>query len=266
MQEHGYDALFQAIKDLVSDTRMVEHTLGFLFSLALHNFSISGIFDALRGSDLAQVDTRMSDIGPRLGQIYQPGAIQVLWDVMPHLPADESALRYAVYKLFEQLLYLNHRNHVVFSGLGLVKPLFDIFVNRMTMDDKERHVLQKLLRRMLDLGATPADARPIFQKVVKEDDTLDTNVLEIIRSGMKARWPEHFSMESPAALTLTEEGVRGMPSTGFTYMARNSIGNFFHHQTNNIFTLPCRRGYGLKICLRAPLTTCSRSVWQHELF
>lgn len=216
----GYDVLSQAVQDLISDTEMVESTLGFLFSLALHNFSIAGIFDAISGTDLAEVDTRISGIGPRLGQIYQPGVIRVLWDMLSHLPTNNQALRYAVYKLFEQLLYLNHRNHVVFSSLELVRPLFDIFMNGTTMDDKERHVIQKLLRRILDMGATARETRLIFQKVIKQDGTLDANVLEIIRSGMKARWPEHFSMQSSAALTLTEGGVRGLPMTGFTYMAR----------------------------------------------
>lgn len=218
----GYDALFQVIQDLIFDARMVEQTLGFLLSLALHNFTISGVFDAVRGTDHAKVDARISDIGPRLSQIHQPGAIKVLWDVMLLLPTDHSALRYAVYKIFEQLLYHNHRNHAVFSSLGLVKPVFDIFTSGVTMDDKERHVLQKLLRRMLDMTATPADARLIFQKAVKEDDTLDADILEIIRLSMKARWPQHFSMQSPAAFTYTEEGVRGMPQTGFTYMVRDT--------------------------------------------
>lgn len=60
------------------------------------------------------------------------------------------------------------------------------------------------------MGATPTEARLLFQKIVKEDETLDADVLEIVRSGMKSRWVEHFSMESPASLSMTEGGVRGM--------------------------------------------------------
>lgn len=219
----GYDVLFQAIQDLVSDTKAAEQTMGFLVSLALHNFSIAGIFDAIHGTDLTQIDIRMSEIGPQLGQIHQPGVIRVLWDLLPHVPTDHLALRYAVYKLFEQLAYLSHRNHAVFSSLGLVKPLFDIFMDGPSTDAKERHLIQRLLRRILDMGATAKEARPIFQKAIKQDDTLDASVLELIRSGMKARWPEHFSMQSPAALTLTEASVRGLPMAGFTFMVRRSF-------------------------------------------
>jgi hypothetical protein len=208
--------------------------------LALHNFSVSGIFDGLQGTNQAEVDSRLCDIGPRLGRVIQPGAIRVLWDILPQLPGEDPALRYAIYKLFEQLIYLNHRNQVVFSGLGLVKPLLDLLnghKSHSTANDKERNVLQKLLRRILDIGATTADFRLIFQQVVKDDDTLDTDVLEIIRAGMKARWPEHFSMESSAALILKEEGIRGMPMTGFTYMVRDISYRTNARLDNNVFHL-----------------------------
>jgi hypothetical protein len=36
---------------------------------------------------------------------------------------------------------------------------------------------------------------------------------------------EHFSMESRAALTLTQENIKGMPQTGFTYMVSESINH-----------------------------------------
>lgn len=226
LQDHvGYDALFQAVQGLISDPKTVEETLGFLLSLALHNFSVSGIFGGLQGTDQTTVDSRLSDIGPLLGRIILPGAIRVLWDILPQLPGNDPAVRYAIYKLFEQLVYLNHRNQVVFSSLGLVKPLLDLINkhrNDPSANDKEKHVLQKLLRRILDIGATTAESRLIFQQVVKDGDMLDTDILEIIRTGMKARWPEHFSMESPATLVLKEEGIRGMPMTGFTYMVRNN--------------------------------------------
>lgn len=219
----GYEAVFQSVQGLVSDSKTVEQTLGFLISLALHNFSLSGIFDSLYGTDYAQVDTRMTDISPRLGLIVESGAIQVLWDLIPHLPGNDPALRYAIYKFVEVLLYLNHRNQVIFGSLGLVRSLFDLFIAHRNEKgvpsfDKERPILQKLLRRTLDISATTAESRLIFQKAVKEDDTLDIDVLEVIRAGMKGRWPEHFSMESAAALTLKEESVKGMPTTGFTFM------------------------------------------------
>ncbi|KAK7442741.1 Beige protein-like 1 [Stygiomarasmius scandens] len=35
---------------------------------------------------------------------------------------------------------------------------------------------------------------------------------------MKSRWLDHLSLESPATLSLTQDGVKGLPVTGFTFM------------------------------------------------
>ena len=232
MQEKvGYESFFESVKGLVTDFKTVEQTLGLITSLSLHNFAVSDIFDGLQGTDYANVDLRMADIGPRMGMIHELGAIQVLWDSIPILPGGNIVLRYAIYKIFEVLIYLNHRNQIIFGSLSLVKPLFELFKEYRadTGMAKERQVVQKLLRRALDVNATTAESRIILQQTVKDDDVLDTDILEVVRGGMKSRWPEHFSMESPAALTLTEEGIRGMPMTGFTFMVRIdfSVGFLF---------------------------------------
>ena len=218
----GYESLFESVQGLVTDPKTVEQTLGFITSFSLHNFAVSGIFDGLQGTDHANVDLRMADIGPRMGMIHEMGAIQILWDSIPILPGRDVALRYAIYKMFEVLLYLNHRNQIVFGNLSLVKPLFELFSEYRADAGmvKERQVVQKLLRRTLDVNATTAESRIILQRSVRDNDVLDTDILEVVRWGMKSRWPEHFSMESPASLMLTEEGIRGMPMAGFTFMVR----------------------------------------------
>lgn len=130
-------------------------------------------------------------------------------------------MRYAIFKLFELLSHVSHRNQAILSSLGLVKSLFTRFCetrNDPAVPEKERYILQKLMRRLLDMGATTSEARLIFQKTIREDETLDTEILDVIRFGIKSRWLEHFSMESPAALLMNEESMRGMPPTGFTLM------------------------------------------------
>ena len=224
----GYEALFQATQTLLKDITTAPQTLGFLLSLALHNFSISSIFSTLQSADISQIDTNMADIGPHLNTICQPGAIKALWDALAHLPAGCSTLRYAVFKIFERLLYLNHRNQIVFSSLDIVKSIFDAFIaarKNPASDEKERHVLQRILRRTLDLGATTGFSRLILQKTIKDDNGLDADVLDVVRAGMKARWPEHFSLESPAAIVMAQENTRGLPVTGFTFMVRCPVEN-----------------------------------------
>lgn len=92
------------------------------------------------------------------------------------------------------------------------------------------------------MGARTEEMRKVFQAAVvakshqaissagdgageKSDDAkvdyaLDSDVLELLRAGMKTRWPEHFSMEGRAAVKFVEEGVRGLPGGGFTFMVR----------------------------------------------
>ena len=85
---------------------------------------------------------------------------------------------------------------------------------------RRKYFLQNLLRRLLDIGATILKAHFIFQKAFKSDEILDTEVLNLIRFGMKSRWLEHLSLESPAALSLKKESFRGLPHNGFTFMVR----------------------------------------------
>ncbi|KAJ7337518.1 beach-domain-containing protein [Mycena albidolilacea] len=213
----GYDALATAIQALVADPQTVDYTMGLLLSFAFRNFSLAGAFKSIRTAAPPELDTTVREVVSRLGGIKRPGAMALLTRLTPHLIGDEPAMRYGVFKLYEALANTTHRNHVVFSSFGLAEPLLKRFCTP-GVPEPERNVLQKLLRRLLDMGATPAVARYLFQTVVKEDETLDAELLEVIRYAMKSRWLEHISMESPASLTLTEENVKGLPILGFTFM------------------------------------------------
>ncbi|KAJ7052675.1 beach-domain-containing protein [Mycena amicta] len=193
----GYDSLASAIARLIADSNTIDYTMGHLLSFAFRNFSLAGTFTAIRGLPIADIEPTLREVVSRLGGIKRPGAMAIL--------------------LYELLANTTHRNHVVFSSFDLEKGLLERFCAPGT-PEIERSVLQKLTRRLLDMGATPAVARFLFQRVVREDDTLDAELLEVIRYGMKSRWLEHLSMESPASLSLTEENVKGLPVGGFTFM------------------------------------------------
>ncbi|KAJ7143646.1 beach-domain-containing protein [Mycena filopes] len=225
----GYSSLATAVQTLVADPATVDHTLGLVLAFAFRNFAVASLFKSLRAA--ADVDAVLRDTVARLGTIKRPGAMALLVRLAePHLltGADtDPGMRYAVLKLYELLSATTHRNHVVLSSFApltasLLKRFCDTTAN--TTAPLERNVLQKLLRRLLDMGATPAVARLLFQAVVKAQDgkdgtlSLDAELLELIRYAMKSRWLEHFSLESPAALALTEEGVKGLPVPGFTFM------------------------------------------------
>jgi hypothetical protein len=221
-QQHvGYESLAQALQPLVLDAQFKDPILGFLFSLALHDFSISSLFMSLRNTEHSDLDSRIKEIELRLGLIAQPGAIGILLDLLPKR-SEDSMLHYVVYRLLEWLSALKHRNKVILSGLGILGRLFQTFTSRggSSGTSREQRVIQKLLRRTLDLGATTVDTRIMFQSAVTPDGTLDADILEMIRGGIKSRWPDHFSLEKRAALKFCEENTRGLPSAGFTFMVR----------------------------------------------
>ncbi|KAJ6454462.1 hypothetical protein C8R47DRAFT_1252556 [Mycena vitilis] len=241
----GYPALATAIQSLVSSPSSKPHTLSLLLSLSFANFSLLNAFS----SPAALLATL-----PRLSTIKRPGAFALLvrFASLSYFDSgdDDPGMRHAVLKMYEHLASSTHRNHVVLSSpaLALAPLLLARFLSTSpsstltstsasTSDTPalERAVLAKLLRRLLDMGATPPVARLLFQRVVVvrptdpgdshsngnsngPGETLDAELLEVIRYAMKSRWLEHFSMESPAALTLGEEGVRGLPVGGFTFM------------------------------------------------
>lgn len=220
---------------LVSDPKTVEQTLGFLVALALRNFSLSGIFVETAKRDYAAIDSQIQNAEPMFRTIRRPGALRVLHSCMEYLPSvNAPLLRYSVLKLFERLVQHSHRNHAVVASLNLVGSLFEVFyastksrtpedadadaTHEPTTSKQERHVIIRLLKRLLELGATTEEARTMFQRSVKSDDSLDIDVLELLRAGLKNRWPEHLSLEGPAALMIPEEFARGLPSGGFTFM------------------------------------------------
>ncbi|KAI0916194.1 hypothetical protein AcV5_003199 [Taiwanofungus camphoratus] len=221
----GYESLSEAMLGLVSNTTISNDVIGFLVSLALHKFSMSGIFEFAPNTDYAELDRSIRDFEPAFGLIQQPDALLVLYNFLPLVSTNGPALRYCIYRLLERLSYHNHRNHCILNSIGLVEPLFHQYCklkDDASVSKQERQIVQKLLRRLADAGTTTDHARLMFQRVVRADDTLDTDVLEVLRAGMKVKWPEHFSLESPAALRIWKEGARALPSTGFTFMVINA--------------------------------------------
>ena len=229
----GYESLTHAVRGLVSERKTVLETMGFLLSLSLCDFSLSNFFSGLRDVPYDTIDAKIGEF--HLGTIKYPEALMILWNLaLPRLTQASSNLaeycsaRYALFRLFELLFHVNHRNHAILCSLGLIKSVFARFY-KTRMDagvlEKERHILQKLLRRLLEMGATTTDARGIFQKAVvlkeldgKSDEVLDGEILDVVRFGIKSRWVEHLSMEAPAAIVVRDDKFRGLPATGFTFM------------------------------------------------
>src|SRR5260221_13680198 len=62
----GYESLAQALQPLVMDPQVEDQVLGFLFSFALDDFSVSSLFMSLRDAEYSDLDSRIKDIEVRL--------------------------------------------------------------------------------------------------------------------------------------------------------------------------------------------------------
>ncbi|KAI0746713.1 beach-domain-containing protein [Daedaleopsis nitida] len=233
----GLESFSQAVLALVSDARTVKQTMSFLACLALHNFAWSRFFLHLTGADYATMDRKFQDFSQHMGLIHVPEALLVLYNASVLPDRDDPVLRYMGTKLLDRLALHKHRNQCVLSSLGLVRSLFERLCGGAQLPKAERQVVQKLMKRLLDHNVQTEDARLMFQRAIKSDNTLDSDVLEVLRAGMKVKWPEHFSFESPAALRVSRNGSRALPSTGFTFMVWLWIEQVPRDKTHNIFSI-----------------------------
>ncbi|KAF9267665.1 beach-domain-containing protein [Marasmius fiardii PR-910] len=215
----GYENLEHAIQILLSDPNTTGETLGFILSFALHDFSISGFFVSLQ-TDKDATDQLLRDFGPRLGTIIRPPAVFLLQKLTAGRIQDGCEMEFVFIKLLELLTSKNHRNRAVLSTGDIIRPLLNHFLEWESRDNKaqERDRVQKLLRRLLDMGSSSSEARELFRRAIKKDASLDMEILELIRTAMKSRWLEHFSFHSRVALIHSQDDIKGMPATGFTIM------------------------------------------------
>lgn len=192
--------------------------MGYMLSTALHNFSVSSVFQFDTKTDLR---VWFNDFNSAFGHIYHPEPLRLLYDSLELVPEDKVALRFAVYAVLDQLSRRSHRNHCIVSSLGITRSLFESYYsakNDSTLSKEQQQIIQKLFKRVVDVGLTTDDARILFHKAVQSDESLDMNVLEVLRSGMKVNWPDHFSLRSPASFEVLCDSIRNLPASGLTFI------------------------------------------------
>jgi hypothetical protein len=201
----------------------LDQTFGFLLSLAISDFSIAGIFQSLRNASSREAG--LFQFEHRLRTIYAPQAILSIITLLGRIPETDEILPYCVFKVVEKLASFSHRNQASLNALGLGGMLFEwlyLPTKSHAISPQTEMVMQKLLKKMLSIGAPTKDVRLMFANVVREDDTLDSHILEILRMSMRVKWPEHFSLDGVASIDLREDGGKGMPChQGFSFMVRN---------------------------------------------
>lgn len=222
VQSHlSFDVLTQAISPFSRDPLTVDQTFGYLLSFALADFTLSSTFKIFRKDP--ERDTAVSQLAHRFTEIRIPQAVLAMANLLSNIPQFDESLPYFVYKVIERLSSFNHRNQAFLSAMGLARLLFErLYIPEFrthAIDQPTEAVMQKLLKKMLGVGASTMDVRLMFQKAVREDNSLDSHILEILRSSMRVKWPEHFSFDGAASIELKDENPKGMQCPyGFSFM------------------------------------------------
>ncbi|KIJ62307.1 hypothetical protein HYDPIDRAFT_30564 [Hydnomerulius pinastri MD-312] len=222
----GYTSLSDASQALLNHPVTSEKALGCLLSLSIHDFTLVDLFVTLQAShhDPKELDVHFLEFAPALGTICLPHVFKIAWNFMSRALATNSSLRPVVYKVLEHLTQSSHRNLAVLSMIGVLTPMFSHFISttghQQNSDSQaaERRLQCKILKRLFEMGASTQDARQLLQCAVKENRTLDQEMIDLIRSSLRSRWPLHISLQGTSALTTHLGNLKSLPASGFTFM------------------------------------------------
>ncbi|KAG1745693.1 hypothetical protein EDB19DRAFT_1927133 [Suillus lakei] len=220
----GYSSLSDAVDLLVCNAVTADVTLGCLLALSFGDFFLAEFFSSLRTKlpDTEAMHVYFLEFAPDLASISLPGAFSILWSFVLRTMNKDRALRLIVYRLLEHLTHSTHRNLAVLSMQNVLPHLFKSWKANMSStgdDGSEHRILGKILRRLFEMGASTQDSRDLLQCTAKQDGSVDVDMLELLRSSAKSRWPQHFSLNGRSALAISSTEMKALPAHGFTFMA-----------------------------------------------
>lgn len=217
-----------------------DHTFSFLLSFAMQDFSLSDIFPSIRrtlstspnaSSPLVHqpiVDQALDSVSAMLANLHFPQPLLLLLEAQELQPASEVHLSYAILRSLLLVASANQRNNILLSQMAFVSVIVPrVFSLHGAMfrleEDPLRPTLLKLLRRTIEAGVKHAEARALFQLAIKDGSSLDDDVLEILRHGMKSRWPGMLNAWGRSWVecrALLEKGFN-KNATGITFVVRS---------------------------------------------
>jgi hypothetical protein len=245
----GYEALHQSVVPTSLDPTRVTVIAGLLLALAFQDLTLSEFFTMPQLTNGSSLNVTLLDAAIREKQhgwikLRHPPAIVLLFSICTTISLLPSTT-YAIFKTMERIIALSHRNQAMLNEAGLGLSVFQFLYDRRNLlssiPQEANIVLHKMLRRLMEMGSPTLDpARYLFRSAL-QNSTLQSDVLQTLRSGTRVRWPEFFSMSDAAALLLTDNrGKIFPPPSGLTFLVRKTALN-----QNPLFT---RTFQGVDIC------------------
>lgn len=164
---------------------------------------------------------------------------------------------YIGFRTIDRITAASHRNQALLNKAGLITPVFDALypegepatesdvensdiqnpAETYSLPQNVQHIIRKTLRRLLDIGfCSPSESWRLFRSMKALDArsaSINSDVLGVVRSGSKSKWPEFFSFQHstesgsrasgslPSTLEYLCEGGKAFPPPlGFTFLVR----------------------------------------------
>ncbi|KAF8315416.1 beach-domain-containing protein [Clavulina sp. PMI_390] len=222
----GFDALKEAIMPSML-TESFYRLCGLLLALALLDDALFGFFlsDANDSEALFVAKDLDGAIATRLGDnlhLGQPKSLIALFTLCRALSPPERT-SYIIYKTIDRIAGAAHRHQALLNAAGLMTPIFDALYSpegSHILGEDSRHLLRKTLRRLLDIGFPSAStARDVLARGLSETG-VNSEVLSILKSGARSRWPSFLSIHRNGSLTFVDESNKVFPPPlGFSFLA-----------------------------------------------
>ncbi|KAJ1300253.1 hypothetical protein OPQ81_005082 [Rhizoctonia solani] len=160
------------------------------------------------GDYITQLDTPSA-------RISHPLAIPILLRLTWSL-ANET-YSFAMAKLFDRLAAVSYANRAAMAGSGVVRIVWDRLYPLPTSKSaapveipaQESHALQKLLRRVIDVGAPLSDLKHLFKRT-SSGGPVGLKALGTLKGNPQARWPSFLSFRGEGCgLDVQNLNLRG---------------------------------------------------------
>jgi len=180
---------------------------------------------------VSEVDSYVSSKLVNCVDLRMPKALIVLFELSCLLQPPESIL-YLVFRTIDRITGAAHRNQAVMNHAGLMTPIFNALYEpgaKIELSEPAKHLLRKTFRRLLDIGFCSVTETERFFKATLNGPHVNSDVLAILKSGSRSKWPQFFSFHNGASLTFSDEsGKTFPPPSGFTFLVSESRQHRWH--------------------------------------
>ncbi|KAF8696543.1 Beach protein, partial [Rhizoctonia solani] len=203
----GYSALESSASDYLNrpeqgtKAMVLSSFAAFVFQLP----SLSVFLPTIDAQSHDDSDATVTPVGDYITQLDTPSArishplaipilLRLTWSL------SNETYSFAMAKLFDRLAAVSYANRATMAGSGIVRLVWDRLyplptsksIGSTDLPVQESHALQKLLRRVIDVGAPLSDLKHLFKRT-SSNGAVGLKALAALKGNPQARWPSFLS-------------------------------------------------------------------------